>query len=155
MPGIDREIAKHRIPTYPHISPIKQKKRRLRPEWALLVKKEVEKQLKAKFLGVIEDTQWLENVVPVLKKDGKVQICVDYRDLNKTCPKDDFSLPYIDTLVDSTASSAMYSFMDIFSGYNHIMIAVINKLKTSFTIEWGIYYYTVMSFGLKNAGVTY
>ena len=44
MPGIDREIAEQRIPTYPHILPLKQKKRRLRPEWALLVKKEVEKQ---------------------------------------------------------------------------------------------------------------
>ena len=43
MPDIDREISKHRISTYPHISPVKQKKRRLRPEWALLVKEEVEK----------------------------------------------------------------------------------------------------------------
>ena len=43
MSGIDREIAEHRIPTHPHISLVKQKKRRLRPEWALLVKEEVEK----------------------------------------------------------------------------------------------------------------
>ena len=43
MSGIDRKITEHRIPTYPHISPIKQKKRRLRPEWTLLVKEEVEK----------------------------------------------------------------------------------------------------------------
>ena len=43
MSDIDREIAEHRIPTYPHISPIKKKKRRLRLEWALLVKEEVEK----------------------------------------------------------------------------------------------------------------
>ena len=57
MPGIDRKIAEHRIPTYPHIPPIKQKKRRLRPEWALLVKEEVEKQWKVKFLEVVDDTQ--------------------------------------------------------------------------------------------------
>ena len=44
MPGIDREIAEYRIPTYPHILPIKQKKRRLRPEWVLLIKEKVEKQ---------------------------------------------------------------------------------------------------------------
>ena len=81
-------------------------------------------------------------------------MCVDYRDLNKACPKDDFPLPHIDTLVDSAASSAIYSFMDGFSGYNQIMMAVIDKLKTSFTMEWGIYYYTVMPFGLKNVGVT-
>ena len=82
-------------------------------------------------------------------------MCVDYRDLNKACPKDDFSLPHIDTLVDSAAFSAMYSFMDGFSGYNHIMMAVMDKLKTSFTTEWGIYCYTVMLFRLKNAGATY
>ena len=84
---------------------------------------------------MVEDTQWLANIVPVPKKDGKVRMCVDYRDLNKACPKDDFPLPHIDTLVDSAASSAMYSFMDGFSGYNQIMMAVIDKMKTSFTTE--------------------
>ena len=104
---------------------------------------------------MIEDTQWLANVVSVPKKDRKVRICVNYRDLNKACPKDDFFLPHIDTLVDSMASNAMYSFMDGFSGYNQIMMAVIDKLMTSFTTEWGIYCYTVMPFGLKNIGATY
>ena len=106
-------------------------------------------------MEVVEDTQWLANIVPVLKKDGKVRMCVDYRDLNKACPKDDFSLPHIDTLVDSATSSVMYSFMDGFAGYNQIMMAVIDKLKTSFTTEWGVYYYLVMPFGLKNTGATY
>ena len=100
-----------------------------------MIKEEVEKQLKAKFVEVVEDTQWLANIVPVPKKDGKVRMCIDYRDLNKACPKHDFPLPNIDILVDSAASSAMYSFMDGFSGYNQIMMAVIDKLKTSFTTE--------------------
>ena len=98
----------------------------------------------------MEDTQWLTNIVPVPKKDGRVRICVYYRDLNKAYPKDDFFLPHIDTLVDSAASSAMYSFMDDFSGYNQIMLAVIDKLKTSFITECEVYWYLVMSFGLKN-----
>ena len=72
MPGIDREIAEYKIPTYPHISSVKQKKRRLRPEWALLVKEEVEKQWRAKFMEVVDDTKWLANIVPVPKKDGRV-----------------------------------------------------------------------------------
>ena len=81
-------------------------------------------------MEVVEDTQWLANIVPVPKKDGKVRMCMDYRDLNKACQKDDFPLPHIDTLIDSAASSAMYFFMDGFSGYNQIMMAV--NLKTSF-----------------------
>ena len=88
-------------------------------------------------MEVVEDTQWLANILPVPKKDGKVRMCVDYRDLNKACSKDDFPLPHIDTLVDSAAASAMYSFMDGFTGYNQIMMAVIDKLKTSFTTKCG------------------
>ena len=135
MPRIDREITEHNILTYSYVTPIKQKQRRLRPEWALLIKEEVEKQLKVKFLEVEDNIQWIANIVQVSKKDGRVRMCMDYRDLNKVCPKDDFSLPYIDTLVNSVASSAMYIFMDGFSGYNQIMMAVIDKLKTSFTTE--------------------
>ena len=99
--------------------------------------------------------QWLANIVPVPKKDRKVRICVDFRDLNKAYPKDDFPLPHIDVIVDSAASSAMYSFMDGFSGYNQIMMAVMDKIKTAFITEWGMYCYKVMPFGLKNAGATY
>jgi len=54
------------------------------------------------------------NVVPVPKKDGKVRMCVDFRDLNEACPKVDFPLPHIDILVDNTNGSALMSFMDGF-----------------------------------------
>ena len=93
--------------------------------------------------------------MPVPKKDGKVRMCVDFRDLNKACPKDDFPLPHIDVLVDNVAKSAMMSFMNRFSRYNQIKMAPKDMTKTTFTIEWGIYCYTVMPFGLKNAGATY
>ena len=73
---------------------------------------------KKKFLEVVDDTQWIANIVPVQKKDGRVRMCMDYRDLNKACLKDNFSLPHIDTLVDSATFNAMYSFMDGFSRYN-------------------------------------
>ena len=82
-------------------------------------------------------------------------MCVDFRNLNKACLKDDFPLPHIDVIVDSAASNAMYSFMDRFSGYNQIMMAVMDKIKTAFITKWGMYCYKVMPFGLKNAGATY
>ena len=84
-----------------------------------------------------------------------MRMCVDFRDLNKACPKDDFHLPHIDVIVDNTARSALMSFMDDFSGYNQIKMAPKDVTKTIFTIEWGIYGYTVMPFGLKNARATY
>ena len=97
----------------------------------------------------------MANAVPVPKKDGKVRVCVDFRDLNKASPKDDFPLPYIDMLVNSTARHPMLSFMDGFSGYNQILMAQKGMEKTSFITEWGTYSYRVMPFGLKNSRATY
>uniref|UniRef100_A0A2N9FX50 G-patch domain-containing protein n=1 Tax=Fagus sylvatica TaxID=28930 RepID=A0A2N9FX50_FAGSY len=81
------------------------------------------------------------NIVPVPKKDGKVRMCVDYRDLNRASPKDNFPLPHIDTLVDNTATNAVFSFMDGFSGYNQIKMAEEDKSKTAFVTHWGTFVY--------------
>ena len=89
------------------------------------------------------------------KKDSKVQMCIDYRDLNRASPKDNFSLSHIDTLVDNTAKHSLFSFMDGFSGYNQIRMAPKDMEKTTFLTMWGTFCYKVMPFGLKNAGATY
>ena len=65
---------------------------------------------------MVDDTNWLANIVPIAVKDKKVRMFVNYQDLNKACPKDNFLLPYIDTLVNSVASSMMYSFINEFLG---------------------------------------
>ena len=75
--------------------------------------------------------QWVANIVPVPKKDGKVRMCVDYRDLNRASPKDNFPLPHIDTLVDNTTKHSLFSFMDAFSGYNQIRMAPKDMEKTT------------------------
>ena len=155
MPGIDRDIAEHRIPIKPGFKPVKQKLRRMRTEWALKIKEEVDKQFKAGFIKVSEYSDWVANIVPVPKKDGRIRVCVDFRDLNKASPKDDFPLPHIDILVDNTADHALLSFMDGYAGYNQIKMAEEDMHKTAFITQWGTYCYTVMPFGLINAGATY
>ena len=100
-----------------------------------MIKEEVEKQIKARFLEVVTYPEWLANIVLVGKKDERVRMCVDYRDLNKASLKDDFPLPHIDVLIDSAAASTMYSFMDGFAGYNQIMMALVDKIKTAFITE--------------------
>ncbi|XP_077248956.1 uncharacterized protein LOC143888427 [Tasmannia lanceolata] len=135
--------------------PKRQKLWRTELEWALKIIDEVTKQLEVGFLEVVEYPEWLANIVPVPKKDGKVRMCVDFTDLNKASPKDDFPLPHIDILVDNTAGHALLSFMDGFSGYNQIKMAPEDMIKTAFITEWGTYCYKVMPFGLKNAGATY
>ena len=135
MPGLDPTIVQHHLPILPHARRVKQKLRRLHPRWSLQVKEEIQKQLRVGFLSMVEYPEWLANVVPVPKKDGKVRVCVDFRDLNKASPKDDFPLPHIDMLVDSTAGHPMLSFMDGFSGYNQILMAPEDVEKTSFITE--------------------
>jgi hypothetical protein len=82
-------------------------------------------------------------------------MCVDFTDLNKACPKDNFPFPRIDALVDSTSEYELLSFMDVFSSYNQILMHLEDREKTVFIIDRGLYYYKVMPFGLKNAGATY
>ena len=97
MPGIDLEIAQHHINTHDHMVPVKQKLRRMGTEWLLKIKEEVTKQIKVGFIKLVHHTEWIVNVMFVLKKDGKVRMCANFRDLNKACPKDDFPLPHIDS----------------------------------------------------------
>ena len=80
---------------------------------------------------------------------------VDFTDLNKVCPKDPFSMPRIDQLVDATIGYPRISFLDTFQSYHQIPFALDDQEKTAFVTSTGNYHYKVMPFGLKNAGATY
>ena len=116
---------------------------------------EMSKLLAANFIREVHYPEWLANVVMVKKANRKWRMCVDFTDLNQACPKDSFPLPRIDQLIDLTAEHKLLTFMDAFSGYNQILMAEEDQLKTAFVTSQGLYYYRVMPFGLKNAGATY
>ena len=155
MPGLNPEMVCHSLNVEPGSKPVKQGKRSFHPDIEAQVKEEVEKLITAGFIKPIKHPTWLANIVPVKKKNGQVRICVDFRDLNKACPKDEFPLPNMDVLIDSTSNHGIFSFMDGFSGYNQIKMATKDAEKTAFRTPFGNFYYTVMPFGLKNAGATY
>jgi hypothetical protein len=92
----------------------------------------------------------VSNIVAIPKKDNKIKVWVNFRDLNKTSPKDKFPLPHMDVLVDNSVKISTYSFLDGFSGYNHMKMAEQNKEKTIFINPERNFCYKVMSFGLKN-----
>ena len=98
---------------------------------------------------------WVSNIVPITKKQGTIRVCVDYRDIHKACPKDNYPTPYIDQIIDDCAGNEMYSFMDGFSGYSQINILPTNQPKTTFICPWETFAYCKLPFGLKNAGATF
>ena len=151
--GFDRILVEHRLPIKSEFHPFQQPPKRMSKEVELKVKKEIEKLLKAKFIICTRYVQWLANIVHVIKKNGKLRVCVDFRNLNVATPKDVYVMPIADMLVDST----LLSFINGFYGYNQILIVVDDISKTAFrcpgsleTFEW-----LFMPFGLKNTNATY
>ena len=118
MPGIDPSIVVHEIRTYPMAKPIRKKLRQVHPRKAIAIKAEIEKLLKASFIYPIPLMEWVSNVVPVNKKEGTIRVYIDFRDLNKACPKDNFPTLHIDHIIDNCAGNVIFSLMDGFSGYN-------------------------------------
>ena len=107
------------------------------------------------FIREVYYPDWLVNVIIVKKANEKWRMCIDFTDLNKTCPKNSYPLPRVNVLVDSIAQHQLLSFMDAFFGYNQIRMDELDQEKTSFVTSQGLFCYKVMSFGLKNAGATY
>ena len=88
--------------------------------------------LAAGFIVEVFHAEWLANSVLVLKKNDTWRMCVDYTDLNKACPADPFALPRIDQIIDATAGCDHLCFLDAYSGYHPIKMAVKGQEKTTF-----------------------
>jgi hypothetical protein len=113
---------------------------------------EVNRLLSAGVIREVKYPEWLANTVMVKKANGKWRMCIDFTDLNKACPMDEFPLPRIDSLVDAAASSELMSLLDCYSCYHQIWMKKEDEPKTSFIIPSGTYCYIRMPEGLKNAG---
>ena len=82
-------------------------------------------------------------------------MCIDYGPVNKHYPKDHFPLPRIYQIVDSMVGCELISIIDAYLGYNQIRMKVEDKEKITFITPYGVFCYTTMPFGLKNASATY
>jgi hypothetical protein len=100
-------------------------------------------------------TDWVSNIILIYKKQSTIRVCVDYRDINKSFPKNNFPTPFVDQIVDDCAGSEIFSLMDGFSGYNQINIVPADQHKTNFICPWGTFSYQKLPFGLKNVGATF
>ncbi|GJX29066.1 reverse transcriptase domain-containing protein [Tanacetum coccineum] len=155
MTGVPRSIAEHRLNIREGYSPVRQKKRGQAPERAKAIQTEVQKLVEAGIMREVYYHEWLSNPVMVKKHDGSWRMCVDFTDLNKACPQDCYPLPEIDWKVESLCGYPFKCFLDAYKGYHQIQMAESDEEKTAFHTSHGVYCYTKMPFGLKNAGATY
>nr|GEU75997.1 hypothetical protein [Tanacetum cinerariifolium] len=127
MTRVPRHIAEHRLNVRERCLPVRQKKRRQAPKRNKAISEEVK--------------NW--------------RMCVDFKDLNKACPKDGYPLPKIDWKVESLCGYPYKCVLDAYKGYHQIKMAEEDEKKTTFITSQGIFCYSKMPFGLKNAGATY
>jgi hypothetical protein len=122
------------------------------------VKEEVDHLLHAGFIWPCRYADWVSNIMPVEKKNTrKIRVCIDFRNLNRATPKDEYLMPMADALINSASGNKIISFLDGNAGYNQIFVAEedINKIVFRCPGFVELFEWVVMTFKLKNAGATY
>jgi len=126
------DVFQHTIPLKPECQkgrPFRQKLRQINPKLAPIVKKELEKMLAAGIIAPTRHSTWCSNLVVVREKNGSLRICIDFRNLNIACQKDNYPLPNMETLLQQVTGSSMMSMLDGFSGYNQVVIQEEDRLN--------------------------
>ena len=147
-------LVKHRIDLTDE-TPFKQRHRRIPPSMLEEVRNHLQQLLSA---GIIRRSHspWSSNVVLVRKKDGKLRMCVDYRQLNQRTIKDSYALPRIEEILDSLGGNKIFTVLDMKSGYHQLDIENDHKQRTAFTVgPLGFFEFNRMPFGLANSPATY
>ncbi|GJZ27914.1 hypothetical protein Tco_0572561 [Tanacetum coccineum] len=134
-------------------SPVRKKKRGQAADKNQAIQEEVGKLVEAGIMKEGHYHVWLS--VMVKKHDDSWRMCVDFKDLNKACPIDGYPLPEIDWKAESLCGFPFKCFLDAYKGYHQIQMAKEYEEKTTFITSQGIFCYTKMAFGLRNAGATY
>jgi hypothetical protein len=148
----NQDVIEHSLNVDPSFRPRKQRLRKMSEDKAEGARNEVKRLLSVGIIIEVKYPEWLANTVMVKKANGKWRMCIDFTDLNKACPKDEFPLPRIDTLVNAAASSELMSLLDCYSGYHQIWMKREDEPKTSFITPSGTYCYLRMPEGFKNVG---
>jgi hypothetical protein len=158
MPELSSELVEHRLPIKAGFRPYKPGAWNFKTEIVRRVKEEVDQLLQARFLQPCRYADWVSNIVPVEKKNTrKIRICMDFRNLNRATPKDEYSMLVADLLVDSASGNKVITFLDGNVGYNQIFMVKEDVSKTAFRCPGfiGLFEWVVMTFGLKNVSATY
>ena len=136
-------------------APFKEAYRRIPPQMYDEVKAHIQEMLD---LGAKRpsNSPWASSIVLVRKKDGGLRFCIDLRRLNNRTVKDAYSLPRIESILDSLGGAQIFSTLDLKAGYWQVEMAEECKAYTAFTCgPLGFYECDTMPFGATNAPATF
>jgi hypothetical protein len=139
--GVNSDVIENSLKVDPTIRQRKQKLRKMSDDKAKGARNKVKRLLSARVIREVTYQEWLANTVMVKKANGKWRMCIDFTDLNKACPKDEFPLPRIDSLVAAATTSELMSLLDCYSCYHQIWMKKEDEPKTSFITPSGAYCY--------------
>jgi hypothetical protein len=171
--GISPLICTQRIYLEKNARSSREMQRRLNSNMKEVVKTEVIKLLDNGIIYLISNSKWVSptqvaskksEVTVITNEKNKLiptrtitgwRMCIDYMKLNLMISKDYFSLSFMDQILKRVAGHEFYCFLDGYSGYNLIEIALEDQEKTIFTCQFGTFAYRMMPFGLCNALATF
>ncbi|MCO5607503.1 hypothetical protein L7F22_061699 [Adiantum nelumboides] len=145
MKGVPPSMVQHTIPMISTAKPVQQRPYPMNPKYAKIVQEELEKLIQCGFIYPIEHSKWVSPIVIVPKKNGKLRVCVDLKKVNAATRRDHYPLPYSEHVLEQVAGKEAYSFLDGYSGYNQITIALEDQAKTIFITEFGVFAFRVMA----------
>jgi hypothetical protein len=151
LPGMPPERkVEFSIDLIPGTAPISKRAYRVSGPELVELKKQIDELLEKGYIRP-STSPWAAPVLFVEKKDGTKRMCIDYRALNEVTIKNKYPLPRIEDLFDQLRGASVFSKIDLRSGYHQLKIRPSDIPKTAFITKYGLYEYTVMSFGLTNA----
>jgi hypothetical protein len=122
LKGIHPELAQHYIELDTSIPLAHHIRYRINPNYVVVVKHDINKMLATRFIQLVEEATWLSPLVVVPKKNGKLEICVDFKKLIVTTKKDPYPLPFTNEVLNTVAGHDVYSFLNVHSRYHQIFI---------------------------------
>jgi hypothetical protein len=151
MLGLSQGLVEHGLPIKPCFRPFKQIPRSFHSDLLPRINDEIHWLLEANFRPSIY-AEWVSNIVLAEKKDsGKLRVCIDFQNLNRATPKDEYPMLVADMLINNGSGKRVISFLDSNTRYNQIFMAEKDASKMTFICPGfiGLFEWVVMTFGLK------
>jgi hypothetical protein len=150
MPGLSRQIVEHQLLIKSGFRSFKHRPRSFRPDLLPMIKDEIHRLLETNFIRPCRYTECVFNIV-LVEESCKLRVCIDFHNLNRATPKDEYPMPIADMLINNASVNRIISFLDGNVGYNQIFTTKEDSSKTTFIYPdfIGLFEWIVMTYDLK------